>query len=81
MDMDVDMQHGHGRRHAAWTSTCSMGMDMRHGHGHTAWTWTCSIDTDMDMQHGHRRGARTWTCIAVLCVKDEMYITEPAFLI
>jgi hypothetical protein len=80
--MSRDMQHGHGRRHAAWTSTCSMGMDMRHGHGHTAWTRTCSIVTDMDTQHGHRRGhgARTWTCILVLCVKDKMYITEPAFL-
>jgi hypothetical protein len=80
--IDTDIQNEQGHAAWTWTYTCSMDIDMRHGLGHTACTWTCSISTDMDVQHGHRRGhgAWTWTCIVVLCVKDEMYITEPAFL-
>jgi hypothetical protein len=66
MEMDLhhglDMQHGHGLGHAAWSLTCSMdmdmqnGQDMHHGLGHAQWTWACSMD--MDLQHGH---GHAWT--------------------
>jgi hypothetical protein len=57
MDVDMEIQHGHG--FAAWALTYSTEMDMQrkendvhHGRRHAPWTWTYT--TDMDIHPGYR---------------------------
>jgi hypothetical protein len=36
MNIDIDIQNGHGR--TAWTRTCRIDIDMKNGHGQAAKT-------------------------------------------